>query len=57
MLTRIRIKGYKSLHDIEVRLSPPAVMFAPNAASITPNLDRMEFAEKVVQQMDIGCAE
>ena len=39
MLTRIRIKGYKSFHDVEVRLSPLAVMFGPNAAGKSNLLD------------------
>ena len=32
MLKRIRIKGYKSLSDLEVRLSPLTLLFGPNAA-------------------------
>ena len=42
MLTRIRIKGYKSFHDVEVRLSPLAVMFGPNAAGKSNLLDALQ---------------
>ena len=39
MLTRVRIEGYKSFHDVEVRLSPLAVRFRPNAAGKSNLLD------------------
>ena len=39
MLTRVRFKGYKSFHDVAMRLSPLAVRFGPNAAGKSNLLD------------------
>ena len=47
MLTRIRIKGYKSFQDVEVRLSPLAVMFGPNAAGKSNLLDALQLLAKL----------
>jgi AAA15 family ATPase/GTPase len=32
MLKRIAVKGYKSLHDLDVELKPLTVLMGPNAA-------------------------
>jgi AAA15 family ATPase/GTPase len=42
MLNRIHIKGYKSLGDVEVRLSPLSVLFGPNAAGKSNFLDALQ---------------
>ena len=47
MLTRIRIKGYKSFRDIEVRLSPLTVMFGPNAAGKSNLLDALQLLARL----------
>ena len=47
MLKRIRIKGYKSFHDVEVRLSPLAVMFGPNAAGKSNLLDALQLLARL----------
>src|SRR5215471_1821075 len=47
MLNRIHIKGYKSLHDIEVRLSPLSVLFGPNAAGKSNFLDGLQLLSKL----------
>ena len=47
MLTRIHIDGYKSFHDVEVRLSPLAVMFGPNAAGKSNLLDALQLLAKL----------
>ena len=47
MLTRIHIDGYKSFHDVEVRLSPLAVMFGPNAAGKSNVLDALQLLAKL----------
>ena len=47
MLTRIHIDGYKSFHDVEVRLSPLAVMFGPNAAGKSNFLDALQLLAKL----------
>ena len=47
MLTRARIKGYKSLEDVEVRLDPLAVLFGPNAAGKSNFLDALQLVSKL----------
>ena len=47
MLTRARIKGYKSLEDAEVRLEPLAVLFGPNAAGKSNFLDALQLLSKL----------
>ncbi len=39
MLKRIKIKGYKSLVDVDVSLRPLSVLFGPNAAGKSNFLD------------------
>ncbi len=41
MLKRVHIKGYKSLDDVEVTLSPLSVLFGPNAAGKSNFLDAL----------------
>jgi predicted ATPase len=48
MLNRIRIKGYKSLRDVEVRLRPLSVLFGPNAAGKSNFLDALQLLSKIV---------
>ena len=47
MLERIRIKGYKSLSDLEVRLSPLTLLFGPNAAGKSNFLDSLQLLSKL----------
>ena len=47
MLTRARIKGYKSLEDAEVQLEPLAVLFGPNAAGKSNFLDALQLLSKL----------
>jgi predicted ATPase len=47
MLKRIHIKGYKSLRDTEVRLSPLSVLFGPNAAGKSNFLDGLQLLSKL----------
>ena len=47
MLKRIRIKGYKSLEDIDVRLSQLVVLFGPNAAGKSNVLDALQLLSKL----------
>ena len=47
MLTRARIKGYKSLEDVEVQLEPLAVLFGPNAAGKSNFLDALQLLSKL----------
>ena len=49
MLKRIHIKGYKSLHDLEVELGPFCVLFGPNAAGKSNFLDCLQLLSRIVQ--------
>ena len=47
MLKRIHIKGYKSLADVDVRLSPLTLLFGPNAAGKSNFLDALQLLSKL----------
>jgi predicted ATPase len=47
MLRRIHIKGYKSLADVEVRLSPLSLLFGPNASGKSNFLDGLQLLSKL----------
>jgi predicted ATPase len=47
MLTRIHIRGYKSLNDVEVSLSDLSVLFGPNAAGKSNFLDCLQLLSKL----------
>ena len=47
MLNRIKIKGYKSLRDIDVRLQPLTVLFGPNSAGKSNFLDALRLLSMV----------
>ena len=47
MLKRVRIRGYKSLEDVEVRLSQLVVLFGPNAAGKSNLLDALQLLSKL----------
>ena len=47
MLNRIHIRGYKSLGDVKVCLSPLAVLFGPNAAGKSNFLDALQLLSKM----------
>lgn len=47
MLKRIHIRGYKSLEDVEVRLSQLVVLFGPNAAGKSNLLDALQLLSKL----------
>ncbi len=48
MLKRIKIKGYKSLVDLEVSLCPLSVLFGPNAAGKSNFLDVLQLLSGIV---------
>lgn len=48
MLNRIKIKGYKSLRNVEVSLKPLSVLFGPNAAGKSNFLDALQLLSKLV---------
>ena len=47
MLRRIKIRGYKSLDDVEVSLSQLVVLFGPNAAGKSNLLDALQLLSKL----------
>lgn len=47
MLKRIRIRGYKSLKEIDVTLRPLTVLFGPNGAGKSNFLDALQLLSKI----------
>ncbi|RJP34525.1 MAG: DUF2813 domain-containing protein [Candidatus Omnitrophota bacterium] len=47
MLKRVKIKGFKSLVDIEVELRPLSVFFGPNAAGKSNFLDALQLLSRI----------
>ncbi len=47
MLKRIRIRGYKSLADVDVRLEPLTVLFGPNASGKSNFFDALQLLSKL----------
>ena len=47
MLKRIRVEGYKTLRDVEVRLTPLTVIVGPNAAGKSNFLDALQLLSKL----------
>ena len=47
MIKRIKVKGYKSLVDLEVRLQPLSVLFGPNAAGKSNFLDMLQLLSRL----------
>ena len=47
MLTRVHIKGYKSLSDVEVRLEPLTLLLGPNASGKSNFLDSLQLLSKL----------
>ncbi len=47
MLKRIKIKGYKSLVDVDVALQPLSVFFGPNAAGKSNFLDALQLLSRI----------
>ncbi len=48
MIRRVRIQGYKSLQDVEIRLQPLTVIFGPNAAGKSNLLDALALLSRMV---------
>ncbi len=48
MITRVRIVGYKSLSDLEVRPRPLTVLFGPNAVGKSNFLDALQLLSRLV---------
>jgi predicted ATPase len=50
MLRRLRVRGFKSLHDIEIELAPLVVLFGPNAAGKSNLLEAMQLLSRMVTE-------
>ena len=53
MLTRIHIQGYKSLKNVEVKLSELSVLFGPNASGKSNFLDCLQLLSKLATSRTI----
>ena len=47
MLSRIRVRGYKSLRDLDVQLKPLTLLFGPNAAGKSNILDAVQLLSRL----------
>src|SRR5436190_15964146 len=47
MLKRVKIQGYKSLADVEVKLQPLSVLFGPNASGKSNFLDALQLLSRI----------
>ena len=54
MLNRIHAKGYKSLQDVEVKLSPLTLLFGPNAAGKSNFLDSLQLLSKLAASQTLN---
>ena len=54
MLDRVHIKGYKSLCDVEVALSPLTLLFGPNAAGKSNFLDSRQLLSKLATSQTLN---
>ena len=56
MLKRIRIKGFKSLKDVEVELKPLTVLFGPNASGKSNFLDALYLLSRLESSNTVQAA-
>ena len=54
MLTRVHVKGYKSLEDVEVNLSPLSLLFGANAAGKSNLLDALQLLSKMASSRTLA---
>ena len=54
MLNRVHIKGYKSLQDVEVKLSPLTLLFGPNSAGKSNFLDSLQLLSKMATSQTLN---
>src|SRR5258708_17499497 len=56
MLKRVKIKGYKSLEDVEVDLQPLSVFFGPNASGKSNFLDALQLLSRIATSNNLNDA-
>ncbi len=54
MITRVVVKGYKSLRDVDIKLSPLTVMIGPNASGKSNLLDALGLISRMVTSQTIS---
>lgn len=50
MLRRLKVQGFKSLHDIDIQMAPLMVLLGPNAAGKSNLLEAMQLLSRVVTE-------
>ncbi len=53
MIKRLKVKGYKSLRNVEVHFEPLSVMFGPNAAGKSNLLDALNLISRIVTRRSL----
>ena len=48
MITRLKVKGYKSLRDVDIHFEPLSIIFGPNAAGKSNILDALNLISRIV---------
>ncbi len=56
MLTRLHVRGFKSLEDVEVELAPLVVLLGPNAAGKSNFLEALLLLSRLVMERTLGDA-
>ncbi len=54
MITRVVVKGYKSLRDVDIKLGPLTVMIGPNASGKSNLLDALGLISRMVTSQTIS---
>lgn len=54
MLLSLRVRGFKSLHDLQVELAPLVVVFGPNAAGKSNLLESLVLLSRLVQERTLA---
>jgi hypothetical protein len=53
MIRRLKVRGYKSLKDVEVYFEPLSVIFGPNAAGKSNLLDALNMISRIVTRKNL----
>ena len=56
MLTRFRVQGFKSLHDVEIELAPLVVLMGPNAAGKSNVLQALLLLSRLATEQTVAAA-
>lgn len=56
MLTRLRVQGFKSLHDADIRLAPLVVLMGPNAAGKSNLLEALLLLSRLATEQTLAAA-